>query len=55
MLPKLAVKDELNKQQLVPLPVDGMLPMVDIYAVYTSREHMPAKLQRFLQSLNLLQ
>jgi DNA-binding transcriptional LysR family regulator len=54
MLPKLAVKDELSKQQLVPLAVDGALPMVDIYAVYPSREYMPAKLQRFLQSLNPL-
>jgi DNA-binding transcriptional LysR family regulator len=51
MLPKLAVKDELSKQQLVPLAVDGALPMVDIYAVYPSREYMPAKLQRFLQFL----
>ena len=54
MLPKLAVKDELSRQQLVPLLVDETLPVVDIYAVYPSREYMPAKLQRFLQSLNPL-
>jgi DNA-binding transcriptional LysR family regulator len=52
MLPNLAVKDELNNQQLVPLLADEILPMIDLYAVYPSRKYMPAKLKRFLEYLN---
>lgn len=50
-LPRFIVADEVKKKQLVPLLTDYKFPNFSIYAVYPSRQWMPAKLKVFLDYL----
>jgi len=54
VIPKFITRDEVKKRQLVPLLLDSQFPTINLYAVYLSRQWMPAKLKVFLDHLNLL-
>lgn len=54
VLPKFIAIDEVENQQLVPLLTDYQFPAFNVYAVYPSREWMPAKLKVFLEYLQYL-
>ncbi|NOR52394.1 MAG: LysR family transcriptional regulator [Gammaproteobacteria bacterium] len=52
VLPKFITRDEVKNKQLMPLLADYQFPAINLYAVYPSRQWMPAKLKVFLEHLN---
>ncbi|MGE4594364.1 MAG: LysR family transcriptional regulator [Gammaproteobacteria bacterium] len=53
-LSKLLSQEAVEKKQLVPLLTDWQFPSVAVYAIYPSRQWMPAKLKVFLLYLEQL-
>jgi len=53
-LSKLLSQEAVEKKQLVPLLTDWQFPSVAVYAIYPSRQWMPAKLKVFLSYLEQL-
>lgn len=51
-LPKIIATEEVNNKQLVPLLSDCEFLSLSLYAVYPSRQWMPAKLKAFLEYLD---
>jgi len=54
VLPRFIAIDEVENQQLIPLLTDYQFPAFNVYAVYPSRDWMPAKLKVFLEYLQHL-
>ena len=54
VLPKFITRDEVHNRALVALLKDIEFPAINLYAVYLSRQWMPAKLKVFLDHLNRL-
>ena len=48
VLPRFVVADEIENKQLIPLLTAYTFPAFNVYAVYPSRQWMPAKLKVFL-------
>jgi DNA-binding transcriptional LysR family regulator len=53
-LSKLLSQEAVANNQLVPLLTDWQFPSVAVYAIYPSRQWMPAKLKVFLEHLEQL-
>lgn len=51
ILPNLATEEELKHEQLVQLLAALKLSIVDLYAVFHSREWIPIKVKNFLEFL----
>lgn len=51
VLPKIIVAEEVKNKQLIPLLIDCEFPTFFLYAVYPSRQWIPAKLKAFLEYL----
>ncbi len=55
ILPKFVVADEIKTDDLIAVLTDCIFPTFNIYAVYPSRQWMPAKLTQFLDYLKHLE
>jgi len=51
VLPARIVEQEVNAKQLVPLLTDYTFPTATLFAMYTSRQWLPAKVKAFLDYL----
>ncbi|WP_370239536.1 LysR family transcriptional regulator [Neptunomonas phycophila] len=54
VLPIITTRTDLESNQLIQLIEKQVLPSIDLYAIYPSRQYIPAKLKLFLEHLHRL-